>query len=97
MDVLEFKVNFSCVVNSRRIWATGDEKKEGEGKEKKGEGEEGKEERKEGEKGRERARGKQLPTLNKQIYKYMGQSSPFLNLVLGGMIVTEKTNNSRCY
>lgn len=55
MDGLEFKVNFSCVVNSRHIWATGDEKEEGEGEEKKGEGEEGKEERKEGEgeKGRE--------------------------------------------
>lgn len=89
MDVLEFKVNFSCVVNSRHIWATGNEKK--------GEGEEGKEERKEGEKGRERARGRQLPTLNRQIYKYMGQSSPFLNLVLGGMVASEKTTNSRCY
>lgn len=75
----------------------GDEKKEGEGEEKKGEGEEGKEERKEGEgeKGRERARGKQLPTLNRQIDKYMGKSSPSLNIALGGMVVTEKTNNSR--
>lgn len=55
MDILEFQVNFSCVLNSRRIWATGDEKKEG-GEEKKGEGEDGKEERKEGEGEKERER-----------------------------------------